>query len=93
MIQVRGMELGFLWITTAIVSAGVCGALIRSWSWHTKHYSLERRVKLLEEFKQSDQQAAKSRKRWDTDKLLDDIKNHKEPMPVGAPQTKPWWEP
>lgn len=93
MIHHLGMELGLAVLIAGIISAGVLGAIIRSWSWHTKLYSLERRVKLMEDHKLSDMQREKSEKRWKQRDLLSEIQEQKQLAPVGPPSSKPWWEP
>lgn len=88
------MELGLAILIAGIVAGGVLGAVIRAWSWHTKLYSLERRVKLMEEHKLSDMQREKSEKRWKQRDLLAEIESQKNSQPVTAgAQSKPWWEP
>ena len=85
-----GMELGILWLITAVVSAGIMGPLATAWGLKLRALDLERRVTRLEENRQSDMQREKANKRWSNkqieEELLAGARNGSTPQ-----QDLPWW--
>ncbi len=87
------MELATYLLIAAAVAAGVVGAVARVWSIHSRLYSLEDRLSLVEGILTREVKVRAATERWkrpsrDEERIAEALAN----LPPPPTQKKNWWE-
>lgn len=88
------MEYGLLLVVASVIAGGVSGALIRTWSLHSRLFSLETRVGIAEGVLTRETKTRAATERWKkTDKAEQEILELANQVKNSSPQRQPnWWE-
>jgi len=86
------MEIAYFLLISAMVAAGVVGAVARTWTIHSRLYSLEDRVGLIEGIVQREVKVRAAQERWkrpakDEERLVEALSALPPPTPP-----RNWWE-
>ena len=86
------MDLAFVLLIVAAVAAGVAGAVARTWSIHSRLYSLEDRVAIVEGVTQREVKVRAATERWKRP-TKDEERIEAALATLPPPQApKNWWE-
>jgi hypothetical protein len=84
------MELGIVLLITCIVAGGIAGALLRTWSIHSRLYSLSDRLNIVEGILQREVKTRAATERWKRPSRDEEAVSAALLNPPPA-QHVPWW--